>query len=157
MDRVTADADLLDLVLVDPEGVDNLVLRVHQDPVRDVVPYVYAERQMIHDVGTGQRVALRGDRRDDPPIGKVDGMCPGPAGTYVYGDSVSHSSSSKLKILLSIFRKRGGRKAALRLNVIQGIAQSFLSLRENLEKKPFFLGFSSSFSSWSWQWHSPSS
>ena len=102
LDRVPADADPLDLIQVDAEGPDQLVLGVDQDLVGHVRSDVDAEREMVHDVGTRERVTL-GDRgREDPAVFQVDGVGPAPAGPYVYRYSVTHCV-----FLLSLSKKEG--------------------------------------------------
>ncbi len=102
LDGVPADADPLDLLEVDSEGPDQLVLGVDQDLVGHVRSDVDAEREMVHDVGTRERVTLGHSGRQDPAVLQVDGVGPATAGPYVYRYSVTHRV-----FLLSLSKKEG--------------------------------------------------
>ena len=100
LDGVSADAHPLDLVEVDVEGGDQFVHSVHQDLVGHLGSHVDAEREVVHDVGTRERVAL-GDRcGQDLPGLELHSMSPGTAGSDVQRYSVAHSF-----LLLSLSRK----------------------------------------------------
>ena len=100
LDGVTADAHPLDLVEVDSHGGDQLVHGVDQDLVGDVRSDVDAERQVIHDVGTRERVALGYGCGDDLSRLKLHSVSSGTAGTDIEGYSIAHSF-----FLLSLSRK----------------------------------------------------
>ena len=100
LDGVPADAHPVDLVQVDPHGGDQFVHGVYEDLVRGLRPHVDAERQVVHDVRTGEGVALCDRRGDDLPRVELDGMPSGSAGSDVQRYSVSHCF-----FLLSLSRK----------------------------------------------------
>ena len=100
LDRVSANAHPLDLVEVDAEGGDKFVHSVDQNLVGHLGSDIDAERQMVHDVGTRERVALGDGSRDDLAGLELDRMPPGTAGSDVQRYSIAHSF-----LLLSLSRK----------------------------------------------------
>ena len=90
LDGVSADTDLLDLLEVDSHGRDELVDCVDKDLVRDIGTHVDAEREVVHDVGTGQGVAFCDGGRDDLPGLQLYGVSPRTTGSDIEGYSITH-------------------------------------------------------------------
>ena len=83
LDGVTADTDLFDLVEVHTQLGDQFVDCVHQDLVSDIRTEVDTECKVIHDVRTGERVALSDCSGQDLPVGEVHSMSPGTTGSDI--------------------------------------------------------------------------
>ena len=83
LDGVAADADPLDLVQVYAEGGDQFVYGVYQDLVGHLGSDVDAEREVVHDVGSRERVALCDGCRQDLPGLELYSMPSSTAGSDV--------------------------------------------------------------------------